>query len=100
MGVVQRTVTVGSQTGLHARPAAIFVKAAAGLPVKVLASVDGRKPANAASMLAVLALGATKGTAVTLEADDDNEGVGRAAVDRLADLLARDLDAEPIEAEG
>ena len=32
-------------------------------------------------MLAVLALGATKGTAVTLEADDDAEGHGRDAVD-------------------
>lgn len=100
MGVVQRTVTVGSETGLHARPAAIFVKAATALPVKVRASVDGKNPANTASMLAVLALGATKGTAVTLEADDDDEGLGRAAVDHLADLLERDLDAEPIEAEG
>jgi phosphocarrier protein HPr len=93
--MVKRTVIVGSRTGLHARPAAIFVKAAGALPVRVYASVDGKKPANSASMLAVLALGATKGTAVTLEADDDAEGLGRDAVEHLADLLGRDLDAEP-----
>jgi phosphocarrier protein len=86
---------VGSASGLHARPAAIFVKAAAAQPVRVRAIVDGKKPANAASMLAVLALGATQGTTVTLEADDDDAGDGRQAVDELAELLARDLDAEP-----
>jgi phosphocarrier protein HPr len=95
--VIQRTVPVGSTTGLHARPAAIFVKAAAALPVKVTASVEGKKPANAASMLAVLALGATQGTPVTLEADDDPDGQGRAAIEALADLLARNLDAEESE---
>jgi phosphocarrier protein len=93
--VVQRTVTVGSASGLHARPAAIFVKAAAAQPVEVRAMVDGKRPAKTASMLMVLALGATKGTQVTLEADDDPDGRGQAAVDALAALLARDLDAEP-----
>jgi phosphocarrier protein HPr len=96
--MVQRTVTVGSASGLHARPAAIFVKAAAALPVKVRAIVDGKKPANAASMLAVLSLGAVQGTAVTLEADDDDAGAATTAVDELAELLARDLDAEPDDA--
>ena len=93
--MVQRTVTVGSASGLHARPAALFVKAASALPVRVRAIVDGKKPANAASMLAVLSLGAVQGTAVTLEADDDVAGAAQSAVDELAELLARDLDAEP-----
>jgi phosphocarrier protein HPr len=92
--MIQRTVTVGSASGLHARPAAIFVKAAAALPVKVRVLVEGKKPANAASMLAVLSLGAGNGATVTLEADEDADGVGQAAVDELADLLASDLDAE------
>jgi phosphocarrier protein len=93
--VVQRTVTVGSASGLHARPAAIFVKAAAAQPVEVRAIVEGKKPAKTASMLMVLSLGAKQGTPVTLEADDDADGRGQAAVDVLATLLARDLDAEP-----
>ena len=98
--MIERTVTIGSQSGLHARPAAIFVKAASALPVKVTISVDGKKPAVAKSMLGVLALGATKGTAVTLAAEDDGDGVARAAVDELAELLAADLDADDPEADG
>jgi phosphocarrier protein HPr len=91
--MVQRVVTVGSASGLHARPARLFVKAASALPVAVTITVPGKPPAKAASMLAVLALGAVQGTEVTLSADDDAAGQGQAAVDELADLLAADLDA-------
>jgi phosphocarrier protein len=34
----ERRVTVGSKVGLHARPAALFVQAAARQPVKVVAA--------------------------------------------------------------
>jgi phosphocarrier protein len=89
--VPSRTVTVGSATGLHARPAALFVAAAAAQPVSVKISVDGRPGVPANSMLSVLSLGARQGTEVTLEADGEG---AEAALDTLADLLARDLDAE------
>jgi phosphocarrier protein HPr len=89
--MVQRVVTVGSASGLHARPARLFVKAAAAEPVEVTLTVAGKRPAKAASMLGVLALGALQGTEVTLAADDGDGG--EAAVARLAALLATDLDA-------
>jgi phosphocarrier protein HPr len=96
--MIQRVVTVGSASGLHARPARLFVKAAAALPVDVTVTVAGKRPARAASMLGVLALGAVQGTEVTLSADDD--AGGRAAVDELAELLATDLDAvEAVDAD-
>jgi phosphocarrier protein HPr len=87
----ERTVKIASRTGLHARPAAIFVKAAAdqGVPVKI--RVGGGKAVSAASMLAVLSLGAEQGTEVTLEADGPGADE---ALDSLAALLSRDLDAE------
>lgn len=91
--MIERVVTVASASGLHARPARIFVKAAAALPVDVLLAVEGKKPVKAGSILGVLTLGATQGTAVTLSAEDDPTGAGRAAVDELAELLATDLDA-------
>jgi phosphocarrier protein HPr len=96
--MIERVVTVASASGLHARPARIFVKAAAALPVDVLLAVEGKKPVKAGSMLGVLTLGAVQGTEVTLSADDDADadgagGAARAAVDHLADLLATDLDA-------
>ncbi|MEV0902658.1 HPr family phosphocarrier protein [Actinoplanes sp. NPDC049802] len=86
-----RTVTVGSTSGLHARPAKIFVEAAAKAPVKVTIRSGDRKPVPAKSMLSVLALGAKQGTEVILEAE--GEGADE-ALDSLATLLASDLDAE------
>jgi len=88
----QRTVTVGSASGLHARPAALFVKAAAVAPARVKIRVGDGRAVDARSMLSVLSLGAKKGTVVTLEAEGDHAGP---AVDELAALLERDLDAEP-----
>jgi phosphocarrier protein len=87
----ERTVTIASRTGLHARPAALFVKAAAGQDVPVKIRVGDGKPVSAASMLAVLSLGAQKGTEVILQADGPGADE---ALDSLAALLARDLDAE------
>jgi phosphocarrier protein HPr len=86
-----RTVTVGSRTGLHARPAALFVAAAAAQPVAVTIRTAERGPVPAHSMLSVLSLGAKCGTEVTIAA----EGAGADdALAALADLLAQDLDAE------
>jgi phosphotransferase system enzyme I (PtsI)/phosphocarrier protein len=86
-----RTVIVGSRSGLHARPAALFVAAAGAQAVPVTIRTADKTPVPARSMLSVLALGAKCGTEVTIEAD----GAGAdAALDELAALLARDLDAE------
>lgn len=88
--MAQRTVVIASKVGLHARPAALFTKAAsaAGLPVTI--RKDGGAPVPASSILSVLTLNVGRGDAVTIEAD----GVGADAVlDQLAALLAQDLDA-------
>jgi phosphocarrier protein len=91
--VEQRTVAIGSDSGLHARPAALFVKAAAAVAVPVTIRIGDGKAVPARSMLSVLALGAKKGTEVTLEANSDGAEAA-AAVDELAALLARNLDAD------
>ena len=86
-----RTVVVGSASGLHARPAALFVAAAARQTVPVTIRTEtAKKAVPAKSMLGVLSLGAKHGTPVTLEADGDGAD---AALDELAALLERDLDA-------
>jgi phosphocarrier protein HPr len=87
-----RTVAVGSTSGLHARPAALFVAAAAAQPVPVTIRTGEKKPVPARSMLSVLSLGAKCGTEVTLEAADGDGA--QEAVDALAALLEKDLDAE------
>ena len=89
-----RTVTVGSTSGLHARPAALFVAAASAQPVAVTIRTGDKKAVPARSMLSVLSLGAKFGSEVVLEADGDGAD---AALDVLAALLARNLDEEPSE---
>ncbi|MFB7247430.1 HPr family phosphocarrier protein [Streptomyces populi] len=90
--MAERRVNVGWTEGLHARPASIFVRAAtaSGIPVTI-AKTDGT-PVNAASMLAVLGLGAEGGEEIVLASD--SEGAD-AALDRLAKLVAEGLDELP-----
>ncbi|AEM81893.1 HPr family phosphocarrier protein [Streptomyces violaceusniger] len=90
--MAERRVTIGWAEGLHARPASIFVRAAtaAGVPITI-AKGDGT-PVNAASMLAVLGLGAQGGEEVVLASDTDDAEV---ALDRLAKLVAEGLEELP-----
>ena len=82
-------VTVGSRQGLHARPAALFVQAAARQPVKVTVGRPEQTPVDARSLLSVLALGAGQGDTLQLGADGEN---ARAALEELALLLSQDHD--------
>jgi phosphocarrier protein HPr len=88
--VAERRVTVGSRVGLHARPAAIFVQAAAKQPVKVTLTKEGKPEVDARSILSVLGMDIRGGEEVILKADGD--GADK-ALDELAALVARDLDA-------
>lgn len=83
------TTTIGSRVGLHARPAALFARAAADLPVDVTISLGDGEPVDASSMLSVMTLGAAFGDSVTLRADGDGAD---AAVGSLAELFASELD--------
>ncbi|NDU73632.1 HPr family phosphocarrier protein [Actinomadura sp. DSM 109109] len=88
----ERSVVVAAAQGLHARPAQLFVQAAARQPVPVSIRVGDGAPVPASSILGVLSLGARHGTEVTLSAEGDGAG---GALEELAGLLARDLDAAP-----
>lgn len=87
---VTREVTVGAATGLHARPAALLVKAAGALPVKVTIGRPDGPAVDCRSLLQVLALGVSHGETVVLTAGGEG---AREAVGTLADLVARDHDA-------
>lgn len=88
----ERTVTVASRVGLHARPASLFSQAAAGAGVPVTITNEAGKTVNAASILGVLSLGIDHGDTVTIAAEEV-EGAD-AALDGLVALLERDLDQE------
>lgn len=84
--MAERTVTVESTHGLHARPAALFAQAAAKATSAVTIT-KGDKQVNAASILSVISLGVSKGDTVTITTDDES------ALDELEQLLATDHDA-------
>jgi phosphocarrier protein len=90
----ERTATIASRVGLHARPAAIFAEAAAELDLEVTIAREG-EPADeamdAASILSLMSLGAAQGDVVVLRA----EGTGAdEALDKLVKILETDHDAE------
>jgi len=64
---------------LHARPAGLFVRTAAGFRSEITVSAGGRS-ANAKSILSILALGARGGTALELRAEGEDAGPALAAL--------------------
>lgn len=84
---MERTVTLASTSGLHARPAAIFVQRAKEYQSQIMLSKNG-KTANGKSILSVLALGAEQGEQITLSAEGDD---AQLALDKLAALLEENL---------
>ncbi|GAA0411363.1 hypothetical protein GCM10010357_35560 [Streptomyces luteireticuli] len=90
--MVERRVNVGWAEGLHARPASIFVRAATAAGVPVTVAKAGGTPVNAASMLAVLGLGAQGGEELVLASESEG---AEAALDRLAKLVAEGLEELP-----
>ncbi|GAA2013508.1 HPr family phosphocarrier protein [Catenulispora yoronensis] len=88
--MAERTVTVASKVGLHARPAAVFVKKASELSVPVTLAKDGSEPVSAKSMLQVMSLDVRHGDRVVVAAEGDGAAD---AVEELARLLETDLDA-------
>ena len=82
------TVTVGSTVGLHARPAGLIAEAVTKAGVPVTLATAGGNAVDAGSPLMIMTLGAKQGTEVTVSSDD--AGV----LDRIADMVATDLDAE------
>ena len=84
-----REARVGATTGLHARPAALLVKAAGAPPVKVTSGRPGGQAVDCRSMLQVLALGIKHGETVVLSAEGEG---AQTSVDMLAGLVELDHD--------
>lgn len=89
--MAERTVKIASSSGLHARPAAIFSKAAGEQPAQVTIEKVGGTPVQASSILMLMTLGAGHGDEVVLRADGDG---AEESVNALAELLEKDLDAD------
>ncbi len=88
--LIERTVTIANRVGLHARPAAEFVKLAGHFRADVKLSKDDLT-VDGKSIMGVMMLAAEHGSAViiTVEGPDEEE-----AMEALAGFLETDSDEE------
>lgn len=70
--MMEARVIVSDENGLHARPAAQFVKAANSFACDIWIGKDGRM-VNAKSIVGVLSLGVGKGTEIVIRARGQEE---------------------------
>jgi len=79
--VPETAVTLRNATGLHARPAKIFAKAAAAWPADIVVVKDGRE-VNAKSVLSVLTLDCHRGDEILIRTSGEDADAA------LSDLVA------------
>ncbi len=88
MSAVERQVTILNRLGLHARPAAEFVKLAAKYTAEITVSRD-QMEVNGKSIMGVMTLAAECGSEVLLRAEGQD---AEAALEALAALLCREFE--------
>jgi phosphotransferase system HPr (HPr) family protein len=81
--MIHKEVVIRVPEGLHARPAAEFVRLCTEANVDVVVRRTDGKQASGKSILAILTLGLRKGDIVVIEAPDSAETL----VDNLVSLL-------------
>jgi phosphocarrier protein len=89
--VIRRDLTIRNRLGLHARAAARFVHTASRFRSRVTAGRDGRVM-DGKSILGILLLAASQGTAIEVTADGEDEDGAMAA---LAALVEGGFGEEP-----
>lgn len=81
--LMETTLIVENKTGLHARPASMFVQEANKFKSKIKITAKG-KTVDAKSILMIMSLGLTQGTELTISADGED---AQAALDALTGLI-------------
>ena len=78
-------IAVKHEVGLHARPAASFVKIASSYPCDVTVAnlTTGSDPVNAKSILGILSLGVNQGHRIEINADGDQADEALASLNTL-----------------
>ena len=86
----QRELTVQNKLGIHARPAAMFVKTANRFDCEIFVEKDGEK-VNGKSIMGLMMLAAGPGSKLIIYTEGDD---GSAALDELEALLKRKFDED------
>jgi len=84
MALIEREARIVNPLGMHARPAAEFVKTASRFKSSVFVSKDGLN-VNGKSIMGVMMLAAERGSSMTIKAEGDDAEL---AMDALLALVA------------
>ncbi len=84
MATAEAKATIENKTGIHARPASLFVQTASKFKSKVKIAAKG-KEVDAKSILMIMSMGLVKGTDVVLKADGDDAEEAVATLKKLID---------------
>lgn len=83
MSVVEVSLVICNQKGLHARAAAAFVKCVSQYSSEIVVEKDGQS-ADGYSILSLMMLAASKGTTINVRAEGDD---AQEAVDAISALV-------------
>jgi phosphocarrier protein HPr len=84
MALVERQVTIVNELGLHARPAAAFVKLASRFKAEVSVSRDNMV-VNGKSIMGVMTLAAECGSSIFIKTQGDDADAAAAALAELVE---------------
>ena len=86
--MVKKTIKLNNPDGLHARPAALFVKKANGFQSELEISTGGRV-VDGKSIIGIMSLGAFHGETITLSAMGPDE---EEMIKQLSELIGEGFD--------
>lgn len=84
---MKKNVVIKNESGMHARPASIFVKKANQFKADIEIESNGKK-INAKSIMGILSLGISKGDEISIIADGED---GEDAVNNLIELVENEF---------
>ena len=89
---VEKEIVIKNKTGLHARPAALFVQIANKFDSDITIIKEDQE-VNGKSIMGILMLAAEKGAKLTIIAEGED---AEAAVAELTDILVKDIDSNTL----
>jgi phosphocarrier protein len=84
--ILERSVTIKNKWGMHARAAALFRDCASRYKADITV-VREHMRANAKSLLGLIALGASKGTVLKIEAKGEDANLALDALEQLVNSM-------------
>ena len=89
---IKKEIVVKNKTGLHARPAAIFVQIANKYDSEITI-IKEEQEVNGKSIMGILMLAAEKGSRITIIANGDD---AEKAVEELSEVLLHDIEPDVV----